>query len=50
MTHLDGAGLVVLDLTCGHQRHVDPGIARMIAAGHIGTLWCHVCAGERPLG
>lgn len=40
----------VIDLTCGHQRHVGNGIAAMISAGHIDTLWCHDCAADRPIG
>jgi hypothetical protein len=49
LTHLDSAGLVILDLTCSHQRHIDPGVARMIAAGHITTQRCHSCGCEQPV-
>lgn len=32
-----------IPLECGHDRHVEPGLARMIAAGHITTQTCLTC-------
>ncbi len=37
-----------IDLTCGHQRRVDPGIASLIASGVIEELWCLTCSTDRP--
>jgi hypothetical protein len=34
-------------LACGHSRHVDAGIAKLIAAGVIDSLWCITCSGDR---
>lgn len=39
--------LVAVGLTCGHQRRIDAGSARMIRAGHITSQWCHPCASPK---
>ncbi|UUW88447.1 hypothetical protein [Pimelobacter simplex] len=39
--------LVSVDLACGHQRHVDPGIGSLVVAGLIDHMWCLRCAADQ---
>ncbi|AIY17761.2 hypothetical protein KR76_15130 [Pimelobacter simplex] len=37
-----------VDLACGHQRRVDPGIGSLVVAGLIDHMWCLRCAADQP--
>lgn len=41
--------LVLVQLTCGHSRRIVPGLAGLVARGHIDDLHCLSCNTAQPI-